>query len=431
MSTSINTPITLGLHPTFGFGDRLGLATEGHAKALMQIFPNDQVLGIFAQQSIRELKRTNRTPAEVLASAQLGLTIANCHSPYGADADHIKTSDDLRLMADTGFTFYTIDPSDHVDQFTDQYTPQELDEQFNLISPNIPWWRDYLDQSFKIDPYTTLTFDLPTLKTAIVKYGRAIQHAISLSNLLIDIANESPLPYEIEISIDETPSPTTLHEHFLFVHQLQQQGIKITSLAPRFVGQFEKAIDYLGNIQLFEANVAQHHKIAQYLGPYKLSLHSGSDKLSIYPAFVRATQGHFHIKTAGTSYLEALRVVLHQDLPLFREIIDFARWQYEAERDSYHVSASLSEVQAEEIVKNPMLLEEIYLGRWDQVLVNNGFTSPGRQILHVTFGSVLTHDKYNTAIRCILEKHIHAYTDVLQQHFIRHLQPLRASLPSP
>ena len=82
--------------------------------------------------------------------------------------------------------------------------------------------------------------------------------------------------------------------------------MKLVSLAPRFIGDFEKGVDYKGDLAALETSLADHAAIAEMLGPYKLSLHSGSDKLSMYPAFARATKGRFHVKTAGTSYLEAL-----------------------------------------------------------------------------------------------------------------------------
>ncbi len=70
------------------------------------------------------------------------------------------------------------------------------------------------------------------------------------------------------------------------------------------MGEFEKGVDFKGDMAAFEASLKAHAAIARFLGPYKLSLHSGSDKLSIYTAFAKVTQGQFHVKTAGTSYLE-------------------------------------------------------------------------------------------------------------------------------
>ena len=89
--------------------------------------------------------------------------------------------------------------------------------------------------------------------------------------------------------------------------------MKLVSLAPRYIGDFEKGVDYKGDVAALERSLRDHAAIAELLGPYKLSLHSGSDKLSMYPALARATKGRFHVKTAGTSYLEALRVVARHE----------------------------------------------------------------------------------------------------------------------
>ena len=116
--------------------------------------------------------------------------------------------------------------------------------------------------------------------------------------------------------------------------------MKLVSLAPRYIGDFEKGVDYKGDVAALEQSLNDHAAIARHLGPYKLSLHSGSDKLSMYAAFARATRGMFHVKTAGTSYLEALRVVARHDEALFRRIIDFARQRYDTDKATYHVSAT-------------------------------------------------------------------------------------------
>ena len=108
--------------------------------------------------------------------------------------------------------------------------------------------------------------------------------------------------------------------------------MRLTSFAPRYLGEFEKGVDYLGDRQAFERHVGLRAAIARELGPYKLSLHSGSDKFSIFEAVARQTRGLVHLKTAGTSYVEALRTLAALDPPLFREIYAFARDEFAAAR---------------------------------------------------------------------------------------------------
>src|SRR5207248_6186844 len=104
---------TLGLAPSFGFGDRIGLATPGHVEAMRRAGAG--VEPIFPQQSIREMARTGRTPGRVMDDALLGMQRAGWPGLTGADADHLKTAEDVEVTAAVGFTFFTIDPSAHVD----------------------------------------------------------------------------------------------------------------------------------------------------------------------------------------------------------------------------------------------------------------------------------------------------------------------------
>jgi hypothetical protein len=202
----------------------------------------------------------------------------------------------------------------------------------------------------------------------------------------------------------------------------------LISLAPRYIGDFEKGVDYKGDVAALEKSLADHAAIAEMLGPYKLSLHSGSDKLSMYPALARATRGRYHVKTAGTSYLEALRVVARHDVPLFRRIVDFARSRYDTDKATYHVSATLSSAPPASEGGKIRDLERHYLELWDEVPAGKGFTAPGRQILHCTFGSVLTHPELGPSVRSVLERYPDTYAEVLADHFARHLEALRVGM---
>ncbi|MFM7830664.1 MAG: tagaturonate epimerase family protein, partial [Planctomycetaceae bacterium] len=187
-------------------------------------------------------------------------------------------------------------------------------------------------------------------------------------------------------------------------------------------------VDFRGDLSALERSLADHAAVAVLSGPYKLSLHSGSDKLSMYELLSRATRGLFHVKTAGTSYLEALRVAARHDESLFRAVIEFARSRYEVDRATYHVSATLGSAPEPAAVSSVLELEREYLELWSEVPEGRGFTKPGRQILHCTFGSTLTHPQLGPAIRAVLEAYPETYREVLADHFGRHLRPLRAGL---
>ena len=413
---------TLGLQASFGFGDRIGLATPGHVAAMQQA--GGSIAPIFPQQSIREMKRTKRTARQVMDDACRGARVAGWTGPCGADADHLKTAEDVDVTVEAGFTFFTIDPSDHVDQQADDYGEAELRARAATTNVAVKWSREYQGQSVTLPTGTILEFNEVACLRAAVKYGRAVVAALDLAQY-IDQANQRlGRDYEIELSIDETDQPTTLVEHYIIADQCRQGEMRLVSLAPRFIGELEKGVDYKGDLSLLEDSLKDHAAIANLLGPYKLSLHSGSDKLSMYGALARATDGRFHVKTAGTSYLEALRVVARHESDLFRDIITFARSRYDVDKATYHVSATNETVLPPSTSDTEGDLERRYLECWDDVAQGEGFTAPGRQILHCTFGSTLTHPEFGQAIRQTLEAHPSTYRDVLADHFSRHLQAL-------
>ena len=418
--------VVLGLEPTFGFGDRLGVATPGHMDALRA--EGGSIRGIFAQQSIREMTRTQRTPAQVMEAASSALADEQFADPWGSDADHLKTTQDVDLTVEAGFVFFTIDPSDYVDEHADDYDAAQLQAKFDAVRDQVGWIDTYLNRSVPIHDGLVLTFDEPTVQQAAVKYGKAIAHVQDMAQYIAETAASRGQDHEIEISVDETPQPTTLAEHYIIADQLLGADVNLVSLAPRYIGDFEKGVDFKGDLALFERSLADHAAIAAQLGSYKLSLHSGSDKLAIYESFARITRSRFHVKTAGTSYLEAVRVAARHDEALLRRIIDFGRAHYDTDRATYHVSATVDAVPAPVDVPDAAELERIYLECWEDVPDGKGFTNPGRQILHCTFGSVLTDAELGPALKDVLNAHPETYRQVLADHFGRHLVALRRGM---
>lgn len=417
--------VALGMAPSFGFGDRIGLATPGHVQAMKR--SGGPIEPIFPQQSIREMTRTQRTARQVMDDAMSGARAAGWTGRIGSDADHLKTPEDVDVTAAVGFTFFTIDPSDDVDQKADDYNETTLREKFSVAQSSAPWYSSYLDKRIDLPSGSCIDLDEQACMRAAVKYGPAIQKALKLGEHIRTVNESAGNEYEVELSVDETDQPTTLAEHYIIADQCLKGGMKLVSLAPRFIGELEKGVDYKGDVQALETSLNDHAAIAEMLGPYKLSLHSGSDKLSMYAALARATQGKFHVKTAGTSYLEALRVVARHDEGLFRRIVRFARARYDTDKATYHVSAT-NEAVADEAGLDAVELERVYLERWADVPQGLGFTEPGRQILHCTFGSTLTDAELGPAVRGVLEAHPDTYSEVLADHFSRHLEALRAGM---
>ena len=416
----------LGLQPSFGFGDRIGLATPGHVAAMLEA--GSGIAPIFPQQSIREMTRTSRTPSQVMGNALRGAEASGWMGIVGADADHLKTTADVDVTAAVGFTFFTIDPSGHVDQKADDYSETTLREKFATVKDEVSWIEGYRGRSVTLSTGTSVELTEAACVRAAVKYGRAINQAVSLADYICSVQTAAGREHEIELSVDETDQPTTLAEHYIIADQCLSRGMKLVSLAPRFIGDFEKGVDFKGDLAALDKSLAEHAAIAKLLGPYKLSLHSGSDKLSMYASLARATGGCFHVKTAGTSYLEALRCVARHDAALFRRLIDFARERYDTDKATYHVSATLASAPTTAECPDVVELEKHYLERWCDVPAGRGFTNLGRQILHCTFGSTLTNPELGPLVKNLLAAHVDTYTDILHEHFVRHLQALKAGM---
>jgi len=410
-------PSVIGLKKSFGFGDRLGVATYGHIDAVHK----KDFIPIFAQQSIREMKRTNRTPQQVMESAVDAIRDLSWNSPWGADADHLQTKEDVIKMVKAGFTLFTIDPSAYVFNEADTLSVHELSGRLSSAEDsdlNVDEIMDlYLGKSYKIDDGVKIAFDTKeALLRAIAKYSRALNYTQSLYQTLVSECGDRP--FEVEMSVDETETPTSPLEHLFIGLELKRLQVKVVSLAPRFIGDFEKGIDYKGDLKQFEEHYKQHIAIARYCGPYKLSIHSGSDKFQIYPIIGRLSRDLLHVKTAGTSYLEALRVVCRVDRELFSEIVTFCRNRYNTDKATYHVSAELKHI--------PEKLDNSDFETW---YLNH---PSGRQILHVTYGSVLIEGKrengagFKESIMEILNNNKSLYREFLNKHLGKHIELLSA-----
>ncbi len=401
----------LGLRKSAGCGDRLGLATPGHIRAIR----HSSMAPILTQQSIRENARTGRTPQEVMDDAMWGVFQEGWRDGFGADADHLKTTADIDSCVAAGYTFYTIDPGDYVDDTANTAPIAELEQKVQAL----PW--DILAsnpadlQSRLADKLVDLgAFSVPisreSLLRAAAKYGRAVAHTVSMYRYLVTVMAETP--FELEMSVDETETITTLVEHIYIVNELKRLAVKWVSLAPRYVGDFEKGVDYIGDLTAFEDSFTRHVAVSKTFGPYKLSLHSGSDKFSIYPIAARQAGDLVHLKTAGTSYLEALRAIATLNPALFREIVTFALERYPTDRATYHVSAKPDKVPPLSTLPDDQLsslLDDFH----------------GREILHVTFGSVLNHPPFREPFFATLRSDEELYAQVLETHFNKHFMPFR------
>jgi hypothetical protein len=412
-------PRQLGGATSAGVGDRLGLATPGHVAALRA---NPGVTPVLAQQSARELVRTGRTFADVVDAATFGALASCWRSGYGADADHLKTFADIDAGIAAGCTMFTADPIELVPNLAAEADPAEIAGAY----ARIPWQSLDDDEAAFLGRYPDYVelengrLELPpaALRAAAARFAPAVVHVLEMYGHLVERLGQDG--FEFEVAIDEILHRTTHVDHLYLATELRRLGVRWVSLAPRFVGRFEKGVDFIGDPSELAADVETHAAIARAMGGYKISVHSGSDKFSTYEGIARATHGAVHLKTSGTSYLVALGVVAAADPELMRRIWKVALGAYARARASYHVSASVAAFAADDPARmSPARL----VGLLDDPAT--------REILHVTYGDVLHGNgpdaDLGQAVRSAVWLSRDRYWAELSRHVGRHLSPFAAA----
>lgn len=396
--------------PSFGTGDRLGIATPAH----IQAFKGENIFPVLAQLSTREITRTESSLQRVLDNAIWGCFEMGYEGPFGADADHIKDFDNLQKAINCGFRLFTLDPSDHIDQEISKYKKEELRKKYQQLPERYEIEKRYLEQKYQIGNHT-FVFDQDNLAEIVLIYGDAIKHIVSCYQFLKEKNKEG---FELEVSIDETQKPTSPLAHLWIALELHRKDVNFQNLAPHYIGNWEKGINYIGDVNKFQEEFKLHCQIAFKIGGYKLSLHSGSDKFSVYPIFARESGNIFHIKTAGTSWLEAVKVIATCEPDLYREIHQFALSCFEKDRFSYHLSTNLKKIPDLKRLSDEELL----------TLFSNDHA---RQLIHITYGSILREKnreeqyRFRDRIYQTLFDNEENHYQAVTQHIKHHLELLR------
>jgi hypothetical protein len=398
---------------TFGVGDRLGIAGPGHVR----LFKRYRAAPVFSQQSVREVGLTQRTYENVLDSSTWAVFQEGFAGPWGADGDHLKTTGWVKKTLSIGFTMITADVSDFIRQAFSVKTDAEVISAYMNLDSSYRGRieEEYLQRSVDLDTGQGIRFSRDDLVRAGLMYGEAIAHAGELYRAGVEVRGEGN--FDFELSVDETDTPTTPQAHIFVAKEAQRLGVKITSLAPRFVGDFQKGIDFIGDRGDFERSLRIHAAIARKLG-YRISVHSGSDKFSIFPVVGQSTGGMYHVKTSGTNWLVALKVISECEPNLFRALYNCAQNAFAEAKTHYHVTARLENI--------PRLSTFP-----DSQLTNTLLHPDARQVLHITYGQMLADPHFKTEIYNVLKFNIESYWRELDQHIGKHLELLGVDKKDP
>jgi hypothetical protein len=287
---------------SFGTGDRF--AHQGLAQLKASIMAREAGVELCHvwNKSYREHKTVNSHPADVKAEAEQAVKTLGWKGAYMIDADHINLSNVDMFLPHSDF--FTIDVADYIGRKADQQSIDKTMKRFatyagELEIPGIA---------------TPFRVDEQFLRSVSERFLLACQEA---GNIYRHIANQKGADHFVpEVSMDEVEEPQSPAELFFILGMLAEEGVPAQTIAPKFTGRFNKGVDYVGNIQQFSEEfendllvIQQAIKAFGLPENLKLSVHSGSDKFSIYKPIRELTRKHdagVHVKTAGTTWLEEL-----------------------------------------------------------------------------------------------------------------------------
>ena len=287
---------------SFGIGDRFGLEGDALLSAVMQADKAGVEVTPVWNKSHREHTIIGTTPEDVRKEADEAVRGMGWVGNYYVDADHINSGnvDEFIKWSD----FFTLDVADYIGQ------PAQKNEVDRFIDSCVK----YIDGLSVPGIRESLAVGESLVRVIAGKYLTAVKQA---GKLYRHIASKKGVGnFVVEMSMDETQTPQTPVELFFILAAAAQEEIPVQTIAPKFSGRFNKGVDYVGDAERFAAEFERDVAIVAYAVEefglpknLKLSVHSGSDKFSIYGAInktLRKFDAGLHVKTAGTTWLEEL-----------------------------------------------------------------------------------------------------------------------------
>ncbi len=406
---------------TFGMGDRFAHQAKAQLQACILASEQGAEVTPVWNKSHREHTIVGSEPPSVLAAARTAIAEANWEKGFHIDADHINLGivDGYLGCSD----FFTIDVADSIGQ-----PPETTDLQ------------NFLDRH----PELVGTIEIEGLESPIKASREQVE---SIAAKYLEAAGEAGRIYRhikenkgaanfiTEVSMDETDSPQTPPELLVILAALADEQVPLQTIAPKFTGRFNKGVDYVGDLVQFEKEFNEDlsviaHAIQAYGLPetLKLSVHSGSDKFSIYTPIrraLKATGAGLHIKTAGTTWLEELIGLAEaggDGLSLAREVYSQALENREALCEPYATVIDVDPSNLPTAVEVRDWTSDQYTSALRHDQSNPGFNPSFRQLLHVGFKVAAKMESRYTNMLLACEDSI--ARNVTGNLFDRHLKPL-------
>jgi hypothetical protein len=285
---------------SIGVGDRFAHQAKAQLRACQLADERGvEVIPVW-NKSNREHTIIGSEPTTTRAAADAAVRELGWAKPYHVDADHIRLETVDRFLP--ACDFYTIDVADSIGQPADPAAVEALANRLSDLTGrlSIPG----IDE-----PFTVTRADLLRVGT---KYLKAAQDAGAIYRKIA--AAKGAGNFITEVSMDETDAPQSPPELLVILAALAAEGVPAQTIAPKFTGRFNKGVDYVGDLRQFEKEFREDLAVIAFAvrafglpANLKLSVHSGSDKFSLYPVMRKAVRDFgagLHLKTAGTTWLE-------------------------------------------------------------------------------------------------------------------------------
>ena len=406
---------------TFGVGDRFAHQAEAQLRAFQQLARQGVQVAPVWNKSNREHLIVGSEPGDTRSAADAAVANLGWDSSYLLDADHITFETVDRYLPHCDF--YTIDVADDIG------TPAPTEE-INAFIERHPELIGTIPVADIEEPLKITREDVE--KTAN-QFLKACEKAGAIyRHIAAGTGNED---FVAEVSMDETDDPQTPPEMLVILAAIADQDFPIQTIAPKFTGRFNKGVDYVGDLTRFEQEFNDDlaviaHAVQAYGLPatLKLSVHSGSDKFSIYGPIKRAlarTGAGLHIKTAGTTWLEELIGLAEADgeaLALAKQIYATALQKKEALCAPYATVIDVDHSQLPSAEEVHAWTSDQYTGALRHDQDNPSYNQHFRQLLHVGFKvAAQLGDTYLDALKSNSEV---IGKNVTRNIYERHMVPL-------
>lgn len=287
---------------SMGIGDRFGKQGQAQLSAFIEAKNKGIIIAPVWNKSNREHQIIGSTPSDVRREADTAVKSLGWQDAYFVDADHINNKNVISFLEYSDF--FTIDVADYVGKVAND---AELIENFSTKSKKL------LNKTLCYDSEgNKITITEEDIKICSQKYLSSVSEAKAIYDTIKKAKGENN--FVAELSMDETNEPQCPALLLLILLAVSHLKIPIQTVAPKFTGRFNKGVDYVGDINKFDREFAGDLAVINFakkefdLPPtLKISIHSGSDKFSIYPVIkskLQKTGEGLHLKTAGTTWLE-------------------------------------------------------------------------------------------------------------------------------